>query len=264
MIRQILQTITKILYPPVCPVCGEVRPQMLTDDGTGRICPSCERRIIRVQSPYCMRCGKPLAGVHEGAEYCEDCRRHSHSYTQGRAVFVYRGAMIGTMHRFKYSNRRDYAPVLAREAYRAHADWIRRIAPQAVIPVPLHRARRRSRGYNQAELLARELSRLSGIPVDTHLLMRVHNTDRQRTLNPQERKNNLKNAFQTTEKIVQLNKVLLIDDIYTTGSTADAAAEALHRAGIRNVYLLCICIGGEDQGGLEDGCKDVQIVRKTV
>lgn len=260
----IADTMVKILYPPVCPVCGEVQPQMLTDDGIGRICEPCKKRVQRVHSPFCMRCGKPLARIHAGVEYCEDCRRHRHSYTQGRAAFVYRGAMIGTMHRLKYSNRRDYAPVLARETYGMYADWIRRIQPQVIVPVPLHPSRRRSRGYNQAELLARELSRLSGIPMDTGLLIRVHNTDRQRTLSPQERKNNLKNAFQMTKKIVQLEKVLLIDDIYTTGSTADAAADALHMAGIRDVYLLCICIGGEEQGGLEDGSKNMQVVRTTV
>lgn len=230
---------------------------MLTDDGTGQICARCRTHIRRVENPYCMRCGKPLAQLHTGWEYCEDCSRQKHSFTQGRAAFVYRGAMIGTMHRLKYSNRRDYAPALAREAYGMHADWIRRIQPQVIVPVPLHPARRRTRGYNQAELLAAAVSRLSGIPMDTELLARVHNTDRQRALNPQERKNNLKNAFQTSKKIVQLEKVLLIDDIYTTGSTADAAADALRRAGVQNVYLLCICIGGEEQGGLEDGCKDM-------
>lgn len=230
---------------------------MLTDDGTGQICARCGTRIFRVENPYCMRCGKPLATLHMGREYCEDCSRRQHSFTQGKAAFVYRGAMIGTMHRMKYSNRRDYAPVLAREAYGMYGDWIGRIQPQVIVPVPLHRARRRMRGYNQAELLARELSRLSGIPMDAGLLVRVHNTDRQRELNPQERKNNLKNAFQTPKKIVQLEKVLLIDDIYTTGSTADAAADALRRAGVKNVYLLCICIGGEEQGGLEDGSKDM-------
>ncbi len=257
MIKTIAKTITKILYPPVCPICNEVQPQMLTDDGTGQICSGCRAHIRRVESPYCMRCGKPLAQLHMGMEYCEDCSRRKHSFTQGRAAFVYRGAMIGTMHRFKYSNRRDYAPVLAREAYGMHADWLGRIRPQMIVPVPLHPARRRTRGYNQAELLAEEVSRLSGIPMDADLLIRTHNTDRQRALNPQERKNNLKNAFQTSKKIVQLEKVLLIDDIYTTGSTADAAADALHRSGVKDVYLLCICIGGEEQGGLEHGSKDM-------
>lgn len=239
----------KLLYPPVCPICDRVLPQRLTDDGIGRICAHCEPTLIRVREPFCMRCGKPLAARGSAREYCEDCTRHAHSFTQGRASFVYSGAVIGTMHRFKYSNRRDYAPVLAREMYRMHGAWIRRIAPDAVIPVPLHAKRRRMRGFNQAALLARQIARLSGIPLEEKLLVRTQNTGRQKELNAHERKNNLKNAFQTTKKIVQLEKVLLIDDIYTTGSTADAAAAALLQAGVNKIYVLCACIGGEDQEG---------------
>ena len=243
MIRHLL----KLLYPPVCPICDGVGEQMLTDDGVGRICEDCAKKLPRVESPYCMRCGKPLGSLREHREYCEDCMRGSHAFTQGRAAFVYRGELVGTMHRLKYSNRRDYAPVLAREAYQMHADWIKRIAPEAILPVPLHPIRQRERGYNQALLLAREISRLSGIPLDDKLLLRVEYTQKQRTLDPAQRKNNLKNAFQTSRKIVQLSRVLLIDDIYTTGSTADAATQALRAAGIRDVYLLCICTGGEVQ-----------------
>lgn len=221
--------------------------QLFGDDGIGRICPVCQTQIVRVKGAFCMRCGKPLGSRHSGKEYCTDCARTAHLFTQGRAVFVYRGAMIGAMHRLKYGNRRDYAPIFARAAYEAHADWIRRIAPDVLLPVPLHSKRRRARGYNQAELLARELSFLSGLPLETQLLRRVHNTQRQRQLSASQRKNNLKNAFQITKKIVQSKKVLLIDDIYTTGSTADAAAAALLGAGAACVYLLCICIGEEDQ-----------------
>ncbi len=237
----------KLLYPPVCPICDRVLPQRLTDDGIGRICTDCEPSLIRVKEPFCMRCGKTLARTDAVQEYCDDCRRKTHVFTQGRAAFVYSGAVIGTMHRFKYSNRRDYAPVLARELYRMHGAWIQRIAPDAVIPVPLHPKRRRMRGFNQAALLARQIARLSGIPLEEKLLVRTQNTQRQKALDAHERKNNLKNAFQTTKKIVQLEKVLLIDDIYTTGSTADAAAAALVQAGVKKIYVLCVCIGGEDQ-----------------
>ncbi len=235
----------KLLFPPACPICAETYPQRLTDDGIGAICEHCEKKVIRVQAPFCMRCGKPLSKAHDTAEYCEDCRHHTHDFTQGRAAFLYRGEMIGCMHRLKYKNRRDYAPILADEAYRMHADWIARIRPDAIIPVPLHPDRKRARGYNQALLLARQISRKSGIPLEERLLFRTQNTEKQRSLDPAQRKKNLKNAFQTIGKIVQLEKVLLIDDIYTTGSTADAAARALISAGVRQVYLLCICIGGE-------------------
>ena len=121
----------------------------------------------------------------------------------------------------------------------------------------MYRNKQRVRGYNQAEVFARALSMELGIPLASNMVKRVRDTVPLKTLNPEERKNNLKNAFQTSKKIVQLEKVLLIDDIYTTGSTADAAADALHRSGVKDVYLLCICIGGEEQGGLEHGSKDM-------
>ena len=260
----IIKFILKFLYPGTCPVCGEVQEQLVTDDGVARICPDCEKKLKRVATPFCLRCGKPLETDRVRREYCADCMRRRHAYVQGRAVFVYQGAIIGSMHRLKYSNRRDYAAIFAREAYKTYADWIKRIAPDALIPVPLHKKRRQERGYNQAELIARELARLTGIPVENKLLFRGTNTKPQRQLSVEERKNNLKNAFQMSKNIVQLEKVLLIDDIYTTGSTVDAAAETLMSAGVKKVYALCICIGGGDGGGLDNGSKSMQIMRKII
>lgn len=253
----ILNFLTKLMFPGSCPVCGEVEPQYITGDGNAYICPACERKLQRVRQPVCLRCGKPLGEGGARREYCLDCVKKKHFFEQGRAVFVYQGAITRSMYRLKYSNRRDYAPVFAKEAYKELGDWIGRIQPQALIPVPLHPMRRRSRGYNQAELIAGALSRLTGIPMEKRLVVRKVNTSPQKKLNEQERKNNLKNAFQMSKNIVQLTKVLLVDDIYTTGSTVDAVAETLMRAGIAKVYVLCICIGGGDQGGLDDGCENL-------
>lgn len=124
-----------------------------------------------------------------------------------------------------------------------YARWISRLGIDAIIPVPLHRKRRRERGYNQAELFAKEIGKRTGIPVETKLLYRCINTRPQKELNDQERKKNLKKAFTIAQNIVQLRKVLLVDDIYTTGSTVDAAAECLKVSGIQEVYVLCISIG---------------------
>lgn len=249
--------LAKLLFPGSCPVCGEIEPQHLIGDGIAHICPACEKKLQRVRQPVCLRCGKPLGEAGARREYCADCVKKNHFFVQGRAVFVYQGAITGSMYRLKYSNRRDYAPVFAGEAYRVLGDWIRRIQPQALIPVPLHPSRMRRRGYNQAELIAAALSELTGIPMEKRLVVRKVNTSPQKKLNEQERKNNLKNAFQMSKNIVQLTKVLLVDDIYTTGSTVDAVAETLMRAGILKVYVLCICIGGDDQGGLDDGCENL-------
>lgn len=248
--------LAKLLFPGACPICGEVQAQRLTGDGASRICSSCEKKVRRVRQPFCLKCGKPLGEGGGRREYCSDCMRKEHLFVQGRAVFVYVGVARG-MYRMKYGNRRDFAVAFAGEAYEALGGWIRYVKPQALIPVPLHPARRRKRRFNQAELLARELSRLTGIPMERGLIERRINTLPQKQLNVGERKNNLKNAFQMSKNSVHLIKVLLIDDIYTTGSTVDAVAETLIAAGIEKVYVLCICIGGDDQGGFNYGSGDL-------
>jgi ComF family protein len=114
---------------------------------------------------------------------------------------------------------------------------------QAIIPVPIHRSRLRQRGYNQAELVAKELSRLTGIPMYGKLVKRTKKTVPQKMLNPNERQNNLKKAFNIDSNVVKLNKTILIDDIYTTGSTIDAVAMELKRHGVKSVFFITLCIG---------------------
>ena len=121
--------------------------------------------------------------------------------------------------------------------------WIRQKNVQLIVPVPLHKNRQKKRGYNQAELFARALGTRLNIPVCTNLLVRERNTVPQKELNDTERKNNLKNAFKITQNIVQLSCILLVDDIYTTGSTMDAIATVLKRAGYRDIYFICASIG---------------------
>ncbi len=190
-----------------------------------------------------MRCGKPLADKR--MEYCGDCSRKKHAFTQGKALWVYEDGVKASIYRFKYQDRREYARVYAEEIVKAHGGFIRSRHIQAILPVPLHKKRRRERGYNQAELLAKELGKLLGIPVYTDLFIRVRNTRPQKMLNDAERKNNLKEAFKITENIVQLKYILVVDDIYTTGSTLDAAAAALKEAGAAEVYTCCIGIGSD-------------------
>ena len=115
--------------------------------------------------------------------------------------------------------------------------------PDALIPVPLHKSRMRKRGFNQAALVAERMGERLGIPVEEKLLIRVKKTNPQKELNDSARRENLKNAFQLCGNDVKLKRVVLIDDIYTTGSTLDAAAAALLAAGVEKVYFLSICIG---------------------
>ena len=126
---------------------------------------------------------------------------------------------------------------------RVYGEWIRRNKIEAIVPIPLHWTKKRQRGYNQAQLLAAEIGKQSGLPVYPNLLKRTRKTKPQKNLNDTGRKNNLKKAFKTQENNVQLSRILLVDDIYTTGSTINEAASELRKAGIEQVYYVSVCIG---------------------
>lgn len=151
--------------------------------------------------------------------------------------------MRASVSRFKYKNRREYADFYVQELLQTCGPAIENWKPDVLIPIPLHKSRRRRRGFNQAELVAKGIGRELGIPVLSDGLIRTKKTVPQKELSDLERKQNLKNAFQLKRNDVRLKKVLLIDDIYTTGSTIDAAAAILLESGVEKVYFLSICIG---------------------
>ena len=226
--------VLQALYPRRCPVC---------DDIVGRagekICLGCMDRLKLITPPWCMRCGRK---TEEGEEYCRDCRERGHLFDRGRALYEYDSA-AESIYRFKYGGRREYAEFYGEQIVEYLGDFIRNMEPEAIVPIPLHRRRRAGRGYNQAELLARAAGRRMGIPVYSRLLVRVRDTAPQKKLNREERQNNLKKAFNITANVVKLNKTILVDDIYTTGSTLDAVALELKRHGVKSVYFIALCIG---------------------
>ncbi|MDE5825457.1 MAG: ComF family protein, partial [Lachnospiraceae bacterium] len=152
-------------------------------------------------------------------------------------------SMNSSISRLKSGPRREYAKFYAGDICEKLIDEIRLMGADAIIPVPVHASRKRSRGYNQAELVASELSRLTGIAMYVKLVQRTKRTAPQKELTIQERQNNLKKAFNISTNVVKLNKVILVDDIYTTGSTLDAIAIELKRHGVKAVYFIALCIG---------------------
>lgn len=224
------------IFPPRCPVCD-----CILDSGE-LIHEKCHRKLFFVKEPCCARCGRPVDSDRE--EYCFDCSKQGlRSFVQGKSLFIYKGAIKETMYRFKYSNKREYGNFFASEVVKNYSKWIKQKEIQAIVPVPMYRKKKRIRGYNQAEVFAKALSAQTGIPVETNIVTRVRDTKPLKLLNPEERKNNLKNAFQGINNIVKYDYILLVDDIYTTGSTAEAVSRELLKMGAKEVCLLCICIG---------------------
>lgn len=235
LIQGFLKKVGTLLYPPRCPVCDE--PTELWDGG---ICRECMGKIKYVTAPRCCKCGKHLEDA--GEEYCRDCRERKHCYISGRALYEYR-EVASALYRFKYSGRREYAEVFGEELAYYLGDFLREIRAQALVPVPMYPAKKRKRGYNQATLLARTLGRCLQLPVYEDLVKRVRDTQPLKLLNTEERVNNLKKAFILAENGVKLNVIVIIDDIYTTGSTIDEIARVLQADRDRSIYFITLAIG---------------------
>ena len=231
-----IERVLDLIYPPRCPVCNEV--VAISDGG---VCPECKDKFHYVEEPYCLKCGKPIDD--EGEEYCKDCKDKTHNYIEGRACFVYDEYMKESIYRFKYNGKQEYAKYYAREINARLGKKIKSWNVDALIPVPIHKDRLRKRGYNQAELIAKHLSYLTKIPVNNQILERKNPTKALKNLDAKERENNLKKAFIVKENVVKLRTVIIVDDIYTTGSTVDAISLALIDAGVKNVYFITLCIG---------------------
>ena len=187
-----------------------------------------------------MKCGKELE--EEEVEYCGDCMRQRHLFDRGRALFDYK-SMSDSIYRFKYKGRQEYAAYYAECMSVRLGEWIRQCRPDALVPVPIHSSKRYVRGYNQAEVLARELGTIIHIPVETNLIKRVRKTSPMKDLSVSERQNNLKRAFKICRNDVKLSTIIIIDDIYTTGSTIDAMSYELRKAGVERIYFVSLAIG---------------------
>ena len=229
-----VECLLQILFPRRCPVCDEI----VVPFGA-KICTGCKRKLKLLTPPWCQKCGKKLL---EEEIICRDCRQKSHNFVRGRALYEYESVVL-PIYRLKYAKRQEYADFFGEEIAYFLGDFIRRTGAEALIPIPLHRKRRNQRGYNQAELLANAVGRQLNLPVYDKMLLRVKNTAPLKKQNPLERQNNLKKAFIIGQNDVKLDTIILVDDIYTTGSTVDEAAAVLQKHGIRKVYVITLACG---------------------
>jgi len=237
----LFREILDIIYPVRCPLCGDIAVPK-----GNKSCPSCKAGLPYIQEPSCMKCSKPLE--QEEKEYCGDCERKAYHFDRGYAVWAYNDTMKRSIANFKYHGRKEYAAFYIEEVAARYSDRIKRMKPDAIVPVPVHRSKYLERGYNQADILARGIGKMAGVPVISDLLLRNKKTMPQKELSDIERLKNLMGAFLWNEAAArrhgrELVRLLLVDDIYTTGSTIEACTNILKSRGVSEVYFIVLCIG---------------------
>ena len=222
-----------VLLAPACAACE----QPLDEPTRGPVCNRCWVAIVPITPPVCEACGDPLPSwrtISVDCSWCPRCRRSDLHITHGRAIGAYEGSLRAIVHALKYDGRRSLAKPLAALLAQHGADILK--DADVVVPVPLHRSRKRARGFNQAAEIARHL------PVPTaHLLRRVRATPSQTDLPAAKRHANVRNAFAPGRRArIKDRVVVLVDDVSTTGATLDASAQVLLEAGAREVRALTI------------------------
>jgi len=227
-------------YPEICQLCLKVR----ATPAEGFVCTDCKSRVRVIEPPFCEHCGLPFEGAITTSFECSNCKDQKWKFRTARSAVAARGEVLDVIHRYKYSRALWFEPFLADllitrampELAKSEWNWI--------VPVPLHPARQREREFNQAERLARRLGKATNIPLNRRVLRRVRATPTQTLLSRQERVTNTRNAF-AVSKGTRLNgeRVLLVDDVMTTGATTSACAGALLAAGAGEVCVWTVARG---------------------
>lgn len=218
--------IVDFLFPPHCVGCkkeGEF------------LCLSCRNSLPRLWGPFCSRCGRPLSLQ----DRCPSCERWRLAIDGIRSPFRFEGVTRQAIHQFKYNNFKALAIPLAR-LLKAYLE-VNPLPAEVLVPVPLHPRRLRERGYNQSSLLARELGKLTGLPVAEEVLLRSKDSPAQaRAATAEARRSNVAGAFLCRHQELFGKQVLLIDDVCTTGATLDSCAIALRSARVVSAWGLTV------------------------
>lgn len=229
-----LFSLADLLLPPVCISCRR------RVEGHGLLCGDCWGEIDFIAPPYCARLGVPLP--YETSEPCLSAAAIANPplYGRARAVARYASTMRDLIQSFKYRDRHEGLPLFGRWLASAGAELL--ADADLIVPVPLYRGRLWSRRFNQSAMLAHEVGKLAGVPVDCFLLARVKRTEAQVGLTAAQRRKNVAGAFRVRRDRAKLRgkRILLIDDVITTGATAEACARTLQRAGAASVDVLAL------------------------
>lgn len=238
-VGKFLNNIFETLFPSgiTCFLCGDEVSESKFD-----LCNKCEAKIPRVKK-ICLKCGTPINSM---ANYCLTCKNTKRFFDLARSALIYKEDVAGAIRNFKYGGKKYLAKCFAK-FLNEELNKLNLTEIDYIIPVPLFPKRLKKRGYNQAQLLAEELSKTTLIPIDTTSLIRVKDTETQTELSYRQRQNNLEDAFKVENKKKLKGKtVLLIDDVLTTGSTANHCSKILKDAGVKVIYVLTVATTEND------------------
>jgi competence protein ComFC len=227
-------------YPEICQLCEKERATAKD----GFVCSRCWQQVRFIRPPFCERCGLPFEGDLTTTFECTNCREMELHFSFARSAVVAKSVVLETIHRFKYQNVLWFENFLANLFLREAVPVLREQNWDFIVPVPLHPVKHREREFNQAESLARHLSHATKIPLNIKLLQRVSPTVTQTLLTREQRAKNMRDAFAVGGG-VKLNgeKIVLVDDVFTTGATTSACAQALKTAGAGEVCVWTVARG---------------------
>ena len=234
-VSPIAKQLLDVLLPPTCAGCGEVQ------DDAHTLCADCWGQLTFLGQPCCDACGHPFEYEVPGLTLCGACVRDRPPFARARAALNYDDASKAFILRFKHADKTDTARLLAKWLAQAGVDFLP--AADVLVPVPLHWTRLFARRFNQAALLALALGTLSDTPVAVDALVRHKKTPSQGHLGIKARARNVQGAFRVARKrgaLLRGKRVVLVDDVYTTGATVRAAAKVLLRAGAKSVDVVTL------------------------
>jgi len=241
----------EILFPPKCLVCGTFfapRPSpgtsqspSVSDIAASHLCTSCQEGISSIVSPMCSRCGIPFSSRAGEDHFCSACLTEKRHFRKARAVGVYQGTLMEAIHGLKYGGKTALSKPLGDLAKDTFCQFWNAGSIDLLLPVPLHIKRLRQRGFNQACLVNKKWAAREGILFDAFALSRSRWTEPQTSLARAERHKNVRGAFclRHPDKVKD-QRILLVDDVFTTGATVNECARVLMKAGARWVDVLTL------------------------
>ncbi len=235
-----LNTGLGFLSPETCQLCGE-QPATARE---GFVCRRCWTQVRFIRPPFCERCGLPYPGDVTAPFECANCREMELHFSSARSAVVARGIVREVIHRYKYQRALWFEPFLADLLIREASPALREQRWDFIVPVPLHPVKQREREFNQAGRLAGHLSAATKIPLNNKLLRRVMPTATQTLLTREQRAANMRGAFVAADRArLDGKRIVLVDDVFTTGATTSACARALRAAGAGEVCVWTVARG---------------------